>query len=171
MTKKDSPMHSHFQAYLERLATLHNDIVTVLDRLPQAALDWKPAPTMNSIAVLIAHSAGAETYWIGDVTLRRSSERVRATEFTVGGLDHADLKARLDQALADAQATLAQLTIEQLTEERYAPSQERNFTVGWCLLHALEHTATHVGHVQLMGDMWERLHVERHVERREELNP
>jgi len=153
-------MHLFFTEYLERLATLHNDIITVVERLPRAALDWKPAPAMNSIAVLVAHSAGAETYWIGDVTLRGVSDRVRATEFAVGGVDQRTLQQLLNDALADAESTLAQLTIEQLTEERYSPPQARSFTVGWCLLHALEHTATHVGHVQLMGDMWDRLHVD-----------
>ncbi|MCB0061563.1 MAG: DinB family protein [Caldilineaceae bacterium] len=152
-------MQLYFQDYLERLSTLHHDMLSVLERLPQAALDWKPAPAMNSIAVLVAHTAGAESYWIGDMTVRGSSTRVRATEFEVVNLDHARLKALLDQALADAQATLAQLSVEQLTEKRHSAAQNSDFTIGWCLLHALEHTATHVGHVQLMGDMWERLHV------------
>ena len=154
-------MQLFFIDYLERLTTLHNDIITVLDRLPQVALDWKPGPEMNSMAVLIAHTAGAEMYWIGDMTVRQSSARVRATEFAVGGLDHNALKMLLDQALIDAQESLAHLTIDQLTEERPTLNSSLmgggSYTVAWCLLHALEHTATHVGHVQLMGDMWESL--------------
>ena len=63
-------MSPFFTAYLERLTTLHNDILTVLDRLPQSALDWKPDTKMNSIAMLIAHTAGAETFWIGDMIHR-----------------------------------------------------------------------------------------------------
>ncbi len=154
-------MQPFFTDYIERLTSLHNEIITVLDRLPQAALDWKPGPAMNSMAVLIAHTTGAETYWIGDMTVRQSSSRVRATEFEVGGLDHSALKRLLDQALFDAQESLAHLTIDQLVEER--PSLNVSLmggdscTVAWCLLHALEHTATHVGHVQLMGDMWQTL--------------
>ncbi len=154
-------MSAFFTDYLDRLTTLHNDIITVLDRLPQAAFDWKPGPNMNSIAVLVAHSAGAASYWIGDMTVRQSSERVRATEFEAGSLDHSALKALLDQALADAQASLAQLTVAQLAEERHSLNPALmgggSYTVAWCLLHALEHTATHVGHVQLMGDMWEKI--------------
>lgn len=152
-------MHPFFQDYLERLEALHNDIIVVLDRLPPAAFDWQPAPAMSSIAVLVTHTAGAETYWIGDMTVRGSSTRVRDTEFAVSGLTHDHLKALLNEALSDGQEALAQLTIEQLSEKRYSAFQDQHFTIGWCLLHALEHTATHVGHVQLMGDMWERLHV------------
>ncbi|MEZ4681132.1 MAG: DinB family protein [Caldilineaceae bacterium] len=153
-------MDQFFTDYLERLAALHKDITNVLDRLPQAALDWQPGPNMNSIAVLVAHTTGAETYWIGDMTVRQASTRVRAREFATGGLDHAALQALLDRALADAQNALAQLTGAQLTEERSALNASlmtaQAVTVGWCLLHALEHTATHVGHVQLMGDMWQQ---------------
>ncbi len=151
-------MSPFFTAYLERLTTLHNDLITVLDRLPQAALDWKPEAKLNSIAVLVAHTAGAETFWIGDLISRGSSTRVRATEFQTGGLDHTALKTLLAQALADAEKTVTQLTIAQLAEERQLPNHNSPFTVAWCLLHAMEHTATHVGHVQLMGDMWETLH-------------
>ena len=150
-------MHPFFTNYLERLTTLHSDIITVLDRLPQQALDWKPGERMNSIAVLVVHAAGAERYWIGDMTVRGSSVRVRDVEFQTTGLDHAALHSLLEQASADAESALAQLTIEELSAERRSPNHEGSFTVGWCLLHALEHTATHVGHLQLMGDMWEQL--------------
>lgn len=150
-------MDPFFTDYLERLTTLHDDINTVLHRLPQAALDWKPGPKMNSIAILVAHTAGAERFWIGDMTVRHSTVRVRDEEFQTSGLDHATLQGMLAEATADAEATLRQLTTEQLTEERIHPDNGRAFSVGWCLLHALEHTATHVGHVQLMGDMWEQL--------------
>jgi len=154
-------MHPFFQEYLEHLTTLHRDMITVLDRLPQAALDWSPSPVMNSIAVLVAHTAGAERYWIGDMTVRQASQRVRANEFEIGGLDHQALKALLDEATRDAEACLAQLTVAALTEERSSLNSSlldgERYTVAWSLLHALEHTATHVGHVQLMGDMWETL--------------
>lgn len=152
-------MHPFFENYLERLATLHTDIITVLERLPQPALDWKPDVNMNSIAVLVAHTAGAERYWIGDMTVRQTSERIRDTEFQTSGLEHSKLKELLDAALADANTVLEELTIEELSQERTRPHSDERYMVGWCLLHALEHTATHVGHVQLMGDMWEKLHV------------
>lgn len=150
-------MHPLFNDYLDRLTTLHNDMVAVLDRLPQAALDWKPGANMNSIAVLVAHTAGAERYWIGDVTVRGTTQRVREREFETSGLDHATLKRLLEEATADARASLAALSIEALGEERTDMRNAESYTLGWCLLHALEHTATHVGHVQLMGDMWEQL--------------
>ena len=131
----------------------------VIQRLPVEALDWSPATHMNSIAILVAHAMGAERYWIGDVTVRQGTERVRDTEFQVNAQDHDTLIAMLDDALADAKTALAALSIKQLSEERVPPSQsDRSFTVGWCLLHAMEHTAQHMGHVQLMGDMWEVLH-------------
>ncbi len=157
-------MHPFFQEYIERLTQLHSDLIDVLERLPPAALDWQPAPHMNSIAVLIAHTAGAERFWIGDVTVRGSSARNRADEFQVSGLNHATLKALLAATLADSKAALAQLAVEQLTAECPSPTHDETFTVGWSLLHALEHTATHVGHIQLMGDLWQLSHNEKGTE-------
>ena len=31
----------------------------------------------------------------------------------------------------------------------------REFTVAWCLLHALEHSAVHLGHMQIVRQLWE----------------
>ena len=41
------------------------------------------------------------------------------------------------------------------TEETLSQIQ-REVTVGWVLGHALKHTATHLGHVQLMREMWDK---------------
>ena len=61
-------------------------------------------------------------------------------------------KALLAQAQADAEDTaedtVVQLTVAQLDEERQSPNHTSPFTVAWCLLHAMEQRATHVGHVQ-----------------------
>ena len=33
---------------------------------------------------------------------------------------------------------------------------DRNFSAGWALAHALEHTAPHLGHAQVTRQLWER---------------
>jgi len=50
---------------------------------------------------------------------------------------------------------LGQLTLENLDEKRTAPSDQREVTVAWALIHALEHVATHLGHMQMMRDVWQ----------------
>lgn len=154
-------MHLFFVALEERFLFLHDEIRRELDRLPDEAFDWSPAEDMNSIAVLITHLAGAERYWVGDVAAGVSSERVRSAEFQVTNLTNANLKARLAASMAFIQQTLPTFSVDDLDQLRTPPKYDRPFTVSWCLLHALEHTATHVGHIQMMRHYWQHVYVEK----------
>lgn len=149
-------MQPFFRDYIERLNDLYDDFERALDGLPQAALDWVPGPEMNSIAVLIAHTAGSTTYWIGDVVGRGVTQRVRAREFETHDLTSAVLRQQLADAVADAEATVVSLTEQELSQLRTAPGRDEQYTVAWSLLHALEHMATHLGHVQLTRQWWEQ---------------
>ena len=148
-------MSPFFADYLERLEMLHTEMDRALTGLPQAALDWSLGPEINSLAVLTAHVAGSEMFWIGDVIIRRATTRVRATEFATTAVTADELKARLAQALADSRLAVAQLTLANLEEQRPSPRDKEVYTVAWCLLHALEHVAMHVGHMQLARQFWE----------------
>ncbi len=136
--------------YLNRLRELHEDVKKSYAGLPQADLDWEPGNEMNSFTVLVTHLAGAERYWIGDMVGQDSSNRVRATEFKVTGLTAAALDQRLDEVLTHSEQVLAQLSPDDLALMRVSSQNNQEFSVSWCLLHALEHTAVHVGHLQLM---------------------
>ena len=142
-------MLSILEDYLERLQALHAGIERTIEGLPQAALDWVSGPDMNSLAVLAVHVAGAERYWIGDVVGGEPSGRDRAAEFRTHDLDGAALKACLAAALAHSQAVLEELTLPDLEATYVSPRDERQFTGAWCLAHALEHTALHLGHMQI----------------------
>jgi uncharacterized damage-inducible protein DinB len=144
-----------FAACLKQLETLHADLNSVIVDVPVEALNWSPGPEMNSVAVLAAHTAGSERYWIGDVIARDDSRRDREAEFRTQAASTAELIARLEAALAHSRGVLGQLTLENLNEKRIAPSDQREVTVAWALIHALEHVATHLGHMQLMRDMWQ----------------
>jgi uncharacterized damage-inducible protein DinB len=143
-------------AYLQQLEVLHADMNRAIDDLPVEALNWSPGVGLNSVAVLAAHTAGSERYWIGDVVARDDSHRDRDVEFRTQATGPAELIARLDAALAHSRSVLEQLTLENLDEKRSVPSDHREVTVAWALVHALEHVATHLGHLQMMHDMWQR---------------
>jgi uncharacterized damage-inducible protein DinB len=145
-----------FAAYLDRLEELHRDINSAVAGLPVEALNWSPGLEMNSLAVLAAHTAGAERYWIGDVIARDDSRRDRAAEFRTQAASAAVLIERLDAALAHSQSVLERLFLADLDEQRRAPRDGREVTVAWALAHALAHTATHLGHMQLMRQLWEQ---------------
>jgi uncharacterized damage-inducible protein DinB len=161
---KEKNMLPILQDYEERLQALYASLFETIEGLSPAALEWAPGPDTNSLAVLAVHVAGATRFWIGDMAGRDPSARHRAAEFHARGLDAAALKSRLAETLEHSRRVLGGLALSDLTEtrvsspaERDASSRdERRYTVAWCLAHALEHTALHLGHMQLTRQLWEQ---------------
>ena len=139
----------------DRFCELHSDITKAMETLPVEALDWTPGPEMNSINVLVVHLTGAERYWIG-VAMNEAPDRDREAEFRTEGLSADELKAHIDSAGDYAWHALACLTLPDLETLRFSPRNSKSFTVGWCLAHALEHTALHTGQIQLTRKLWEQ---------------
>jgi len=152
-------MHPFFQDYHQRLTDLHQDILNAIEGMPPEALDWTPIQDttgdMNSINVLVTHLCGAERYWIGEVACGDISGRVRAEEFQVSEMDAGSLAAKINSATQYAQYALENLAIDDLAKDGASPHDSRVFTVGWALLHALEHTAVHLGHIQITRQLWD----------------
>ena len=110
---------------------------------------------MNSINVLVTHLCGAERYWIGEVAIGDPSDRVRDEEFLVSGLKVDDLVERINAATQYARSALEKLSLEDLPIEKSRLRDGRPVSVGWALLHALEHTAIHLGHIQITRQLWD----------------
>jgi uncharacterized damage-inducible protein DinB len=154
-------VHPFFQDYLERLQQLHEDIRAEIESLPQEALDWVPLDGATSLCAIVVHTAGAERYWIGDVAMEESSNRDREAEFRAKGISAPALVDKLAANLAYARNAVERLTLDSLPLKRVSPmaissDPERTFSVGWALLHALEHTASHVGQIQIQRQLWEQ---------------
>jgi len=149
-------MEPFFEAALDRLMELHREMEKCLMELPHEALNWVPGEGINSLAVLASHTAGAERYWIGDMLAGDSSNRVRAVEFEVTNASAPDLIERLRAALVHSEMTLSDLKVADLAENRLSPTHNRSFSVGWCILHTLDHTALHLGHMQITRQLWDQ---------------
>lgn len=147
-------MDSLFMDYLNRLEALHQGAKEAIADLPPEALDWIPGPDMNSFTVLVTHLAGSERFWVGEMAGQDISRRVRAEEFKATGLTAADLSQRLDAALAHSEQVLSQLLLTDLGKMHESSVHGDLFRVSWSLLHNLEHIALHVGHMQIMRQMW-----------------
>jgi uncharacterized damage-inducible protein DinB len=145
-----------FEAYLTWLESQHNSICQAIAGLPSEALDWTPGPGMNSMAIITAHVAGSTRYWIGDIAGNEPSDRNREAEFATQRVDAAALVARLEATLAHSRIVLERLTLEDLNVKRFSPRHGEAYSVSWALLHALEHMAVHVGHIQLTRQLWEQ---------------
>jgi uncharacterized damage-inducible protein DinB len=148
-------MQLFFEDYLNNLNELHSGIENSLDGLTPAALDWVPQPGMNSIGVMVFHLTGAERFLIGEVITGDSSHRDRDAEFKVQGMDLNALLKRLADNRAYISGVLAGLTLADL-ETRRMFRHQREVTVGWVLEHALKHTATHMGQIQITRELLDR---------------
>lgn len=145
-----------FEDVLERLGFLHTEVSKAIQDLPVDALDWAPAPGANAMGTLVVHLTGAERYWIGTVIGGEPSDRVRESEFLADRLAVVDLQQRLDDLDRLAPTVLDALSLADLARPCRVPRDGRTVTVGWALAHAIEHTAVHVGHIQLTRQLWEQ---------------
>ena len=145
-----------FEALADNFHELHGEIQRDLDVLPPEALDWKPGAEMNSVSVIIVHLTGAERFLIGDILMQDPSNRDREAEFLVAGMNKADLLQRLSATEDYIKAAFEKLSLSDLDAHRIHPRHGNQVSVSWALLHALEHSATHVGHIQLTVQMWQQ---------------
>jgi uncharacterized damage-inducible protein DinB len=149
-------MPTFFEDFFDRFHEMHTDLAKAVEGLPTEALDWVPGSEMNSINVLIIHLTEAERYWIGAVALGEPTRRDRDEEFLVHGLGVDELKKRLLGEDNFAREALAHFSLDDLEQMRVSLRNKKTFSVGWCLTHALEHTALHLGQIQLTRQLWEQ---------------
>ena len=149
-------MQTFFAEYLHLLRDCHNGILQTIEGLPPEALDWAPGQDMNSITVLVFHTTGSVRFWIGDIAAQENSNRDRDAEFRAHGVEVDILKKRLTDNLEYARTALEKMTLQDLETKRVRPSDGRELTVTYALLHALEHAREHLGHIQMTRQLWEQ---------------
>lgn len=131
------------------LAWLHDQLKPIVRGLQQAQLDWKPDPAANSIAQLVVHIAYSQRHWVGEVVGGEPVGEEREAAFAASGLDAEALCALLDETLARSERALERVLPADL-ERDFADGPGGPVTVMGPLAHALEHTALHTGHIELM---------------------
>ena len=149
-------MTPELELYAQTLQRLHTEAAATVTGLPLAALNWRPLEgdeSTNSLAMTVAHMAGSERYWVGEVAGERPAHRDRDAEFRVSVASAEELTALLDQALTVTREALSSLPPEKLDD--MVSLRERTVSKRWAVLHAIEHLATHVGHMQLTRQLWE----------------
>lgn len=149
-------MEQFFADYFQQLQNLHQEFIAAFDGLPVEALDWAVGQDINSICVLVVHTTGATRFWVGDVAMGESSNRNRGAEFEARGLSVAELAARFAVVEEYVRGALQRLTLADLATIQPVPGRNQESSIGAALLHALEHTGLHVGHAQLMRQLWQQ---------------
>jgi|SRR5215472_3774033 len=123
----------------------------VLAGLPDEALNWRPGPDTNSIAVLVEHAWGSAAAWTAR-SVGLEIPRDRAAEFRAQR-DGPELREVVARGLARVEALLASAD-----PARYGEAGEpaESHSRAWCLLHAVEHTSEHLGQAQLTRQLWQQ---------------
>jgi uncharacterized damage-inducible protein DinB len=150
-------MLPELQSYLELIEDLRSQVGNLITDLTAEALSWRPIEgskdhATNSLAVLATHVAGAEHFWIAEVIGSRPATRQGETEFVTQETDPTELRRLLEKIDAETREVFSTLLPVDLDGTRQAHG--RTVPVRWAILHVIEHTALHLGHMQLTYQLW-----------------
>lgn len=150
-------MNAELQHYQQFFDAFHRELRDLLAGLPPEALNWRPLEhgddhAANSLAVILTHALGAEQFWVAEVFGGRAMNRDRAAEFRTVVSDAAALLAKIEMAEQLIREVLATTPAERLEENVAVRDEER--TRRWAVIHALEHTALHLGHMEITRQLW-----------------
>ena len=150
-------MISELDNYLNRLDDLRGQISGLLADLSAEALNWRPIEgkddhITNSLAVLTAHIAGAEHFWIAEVIGGRPATRDRDAEFVTVAATPAELLQILEKVSQETKEVLSALSESDMSDMRQA--RDRTVAVRWGILHVIDHTSLHLGHMQMTYQLW-----------------
>jgi uncharacterized damage-inducible protein DinB len=145
-----------FETYAEMIGDLIERIDGIFSDLPMEALDWTPDPALNTMTVLVVHTMGALRYWVVQMLGGEDVQRDREAEFDAQGYSKSDLHDLLKETQEQVTAALDGLSMDALNDKQYSPLHKDYFLGRFALAHALEHTALHVGHMEITRELWEQ---------------
>lgn len=111
-------------------------------------------PETNTLFALATHLVGAGEFWALVVAGGRSIPRDRAAEFHASG-SLSELSTRYERWIAGVHEVLAALEPDRMEQRvdvnryRSTPTTSEEVSVREALLHAVEHSALHLGHIQI----------------------
>jgi hypothetical protein len=125
---------------------VHQGVRKQVEGVDTEALNWKPHPDANSVAVLVIHTLGSEREMIRAVRLL-STERDRPAEFKAEA-EASDLIALLDRADRELDEHIGGLTAADLTDMRPRGDRPPKPGLEW-LLSNYGHAREHLAQIQL----------------------
>lgn len=147
-------MIQEVELYLASLRGLHEGFETTLAGLTVSELDMVPAEGANSLTVIVSHAFGSERYLIGQLVGGIEIRRDRAAEFATQGRTERELVELIRAVGRESETVISSLSGEDLSAARQHRQGPR--PVRWCILHAIEHLAEHLGHAGLTRQLARR---------------
>jgi hypothetical protein len=135
----------------------HQDMREIVADLDAEALNWRPGPDTNSLAVLVIHLLGAVHSCV-TTTLGKPIDRDRDAEFRVVASGPEELLAEIDRIDALLPALVDEITAEDLEAMRKRPNDRLNREKSgvWWLFHGMRHAREHIGQMLLTRQMYEQ---------------
>lgn len=151
-------MLAEVASYLDLMDDLRGQVAGLIADLPVEALNWRPIEgsddhVTNSLAIMASHVAGAEHFWIAEVIGGWPTTRDRDSEFETTVESVAPLLDKLKTTGAETRQVLSSLTEADLAANRR--TWGRTVPVRWGILHVIDHTALHLGHMQITYQLWQ----------------
>lgn len=145
------------ESYLERIEDVRGQVIQLITGLSAEALSWRPVEgkddhVTNSLAVMASHVAGAEHFWIYEAIGRNPPTRQRDQEFVTVVDGPARLLEKLNTVADETRQVFSTLTHEDLNSTRQV--KEQTVPVRWAILHVIDHTSLHLGHMQITWQLW-----------------
>lgn len=155
-------MSAFGRAFELQLRTVVSDLLTALRDIPDHDFNtWKPRAAteggqeINTFAALAIHVVSAGEFMTLHGVGGQPSQRNREAEFEATG-SFPEIEARYERWLAGVHDVVANMTDADLDRESHSERYtERGWRAAEILLHALDHTALHLGHIQVQRQLWE----------------
>lgn len=154
-------MNAEIAGYDESIRTRLEAVVSCLDGLTEAQINWRPTlDEGNSLYAVAAHTLGNAQAWVLGIACGVDLRRDRPAEFAATGADTFWLRYELTRLSSQITGALTAMTPDQL-ERRFVPPQElwgdgnpaHEITPRYALLHVIEHASLHLGHAELTRDL------------------
>jgi uncharacterized damage-inducible protein DinB len=144
------------------LTKLVGEALEQISGIPDEDLnEWRPAQGLkdiNTFYALMTHLVSAGEFWILHASAGRPTDRNRPAEFRATGSRMA-LIERADRWMGETRTYLETLSEGDLSRVFVrAGNDPINWTVAECIMHAVEHTAVHLGHLQIQRQIWNAEH-------------
>jgi hypothetical protein len=95
---------------------------------------------------------GAERFWIAEVIGGRPTTRDRDAEFKLEVADASELIRRFDAVQVETREVFSAFTAADLEGTREV--RGKRVAVRWGILHVIDHTSLHLGHMQITYQLW-----------------
>jgi len=150
-------MINQFSTAIQTIDSLHEEIIAILESAGPEGWNWKPDfPDNNSLYSIANHTILSQYWWIQENLNQVKIQRDRPAEFTARAETLDELKKLFYDVEALTKQVLEPIPESDLQEQRSVKG--RSVTIEWIVMHVIEHTALHLGHMQITKQLLENQH-------------